>query len=381
MSATRLSLDCFRLDEPVGEFFTCVIPAQTLLGICRFDFRRIESNAGVKEFLGIQRKLDQKRVRDIRKYIATDDASFPTSVVINVDLRCASTEGFENETKSGRLILQSFQNPDDQGDVVPFTAIATIIDGQHRLAAFDGSPVNWDLSVNILVGADPGTQAMIFSKVNLAQTKVNKSLVYDLFSLDSGRSPEKTAHEIAVNLNDMPESPFKDRIKRLGTATDGVFGETLSQATVVRGLLRHISKDPMQDRDIGRRTGIFPARGSEDFEKRIFYPFFQSGRDAEILKTLLNYFGAVAERWPLAWSFTGKGAVLPKTNGFDGLIRFLRDAYLFVTTDPRVVTKGEFLSILERVELSDNEITVERFKPGSSGASELYKVLKFAVEA
>ena len=43
-----------------------------------------------------------------------------------------------------------------------------IIDGQHRLKAFDQSPIDWDLSVNVLIGADPGTQAMIFSKVNLA---------------------------------------------------------------------------------------------------------------------------------------------------------------------------------------------------------------------
>ena len=182
---------------------------------------------------------------------------------------------------------------------------------------------------------------MIFSKVNLAQTKVNKSLVYDLFALDRDRSPEKTAHEIAVNLNDMPESPFYEKIKRLGSATDGVLGETLSQATIVKGLLPLITKDALTDRDIGRRSGFWPDRGQQDFEKRIFYPAFRDDRDGEILANILNYFNAAKNRWPIAWEFAGRGAVLPKTNGFNALIRFLRDAYLFITITPRVVSIEE----------------------------------------
>ena len=369
---TTLKLPYLEISQPVGPFYSCVVKAQSLLQICTFDFRRIAENNGIKQFLGIQRPLNELRVREIRKYIATEDASFPTSIVVNVDERCVT---FEGEGAEKKLVLSSFQDANNPSDVVPFTGIATIIDGQHRLKAFSGSSFDWDLSVNVLIGADPGTQAMIFSKVNLAQTKVNRSLVYDLFSLDRDRSPEKTSHEIAVNLNDMDESPFKNKIKRLGSATEGVFGETLSQATVVKGILPLITKDALIDRDIGRRGGIWPTRGQEDFEKRIFYPAFSGVRDGEILATLLNYFQAVKERWPEAWEFSGRGSVLPKTNGFNALIRFLRDAYLSVTTEPKVVTKAEFAKIFAKSKLKDADFNVETFVPGSSGAAHLYREL------
>lgn len=377
MSKATLLLPYLKISQPVGDFYSCVVSAQRLLQICTFDFRRIAENNGVKEFLGIQRQLNDDRVKEIRKYIATEDATFPTSIVLSVDERCAHMVASD----TGPLLkLTSYIDPEDEKEIVPFTGIATIIDGQHRLKAFQGTEIDWDLSVNLLIGADQGTQAMIFSKVNLAQTKVNKSLVYDLFSLDRNRSPEKTAHEIAVNLNDMKESPFYQKIKRLGSATEGVFGETLSQATIVKGILPLISKDPLVDRDIGRRSGFWPERGQDDFERRIFYPAFRDNRDGEILATLLNYFNAVKQRWPEAWEYTGKGSVLPKTNGFNGLIRFLRDAVLYLTSSPRVIYQEEFYRIFEKSTLKDDDFNVDLFKPGSSGSAELYRTLRATIE-
>lgn len=372
-SRTRLALDHAEVQQPVGVFYSCVLPAQTLLEICQFDFRQIKDNNGVKEFMGIQRPLSDDRVKEIRKYIGTQDASFPTSIVISVDERCAS---FSEEDGRQKLILQSYQDPESPELVIPFRAIASIIDGQHRLKAFEGTEHNWMLSVNIFVGIDEGTQAMIFSKVNLAQTKVNKSLVYDLFTLDRHRSPEKTAHEIVVNLNTMPESPFNEMIKRLGSATDGVFGETLSQATVVKALLPYITKDPLIDRDLGRRVGFWPDRGADDLQKRIFYPFFRANEDYKILAVMINYYSAISEKWNTAWGDTGRGSVLSRTNGFNGTMRFLRDAYLSLTQKPSVPTKESFRMILDRSQLKDADFTTVNFPPGSSGAAALYRELQ-----
>ncbi len=322
--------------------------------------------------MGIQRPLSENRVKEIRKYIGTQDASFPTSIVISVDERCAS---FADEDGKQKLVLQPYQDPESPDLEIPFKAIASIIDGQHRLKAFEGTDHNWMLSVNIFVGIDEGTQAMIFSKVNLAQTKVNKSLVYDLFTLDRHRSPEKTAHEIVVNLNTMPESPFREMIKRLGSATDGVFGETLSQATVVKALLPYITKDPLIDRDLGRRVGFWPDRGADDLQKRIFYPFFRANEDYKILAVMINYYSAISEKWNTAWGDTGRGSVLSRTNGFNGTMRFLRDAYLSITEKPSVPTKESFRQILDRSELRDADFTTVNFPPGSSGAAALYREL------
>jgi hypothetical protein len=126
------------------------------------------------------------------------------------------------------------------------------------------------------------------------------------------------------------ESPFQNRIKRLGVATEGRFGETLSQATVVKGILPYITNDPLADRDRGKRFGFWDQSLTRDFRKRIFYPFFSGNEDVKILDNLLNYFNAVRERWPEAWIRTGAGNIINRTNGFNGFIRFLRPAYLFV---------------------------------------------------
>ncbi|MFG6637934.1 DGQHR domain-containing protein [Sulfitobacter sp. 1A12126] len=373
MGEEVISIPYFEVEQSVGIFYSSVVSAQKLLKICQFDFRQIRDNGGVKDFLGIQRPLKDDRVREIRRFISTVDASFPTSLVISVDERCASIVG---EGSDRRLELRAFKNDETGILEVPFDSIAKIIDGQHRLKAFEGTSIDWGLTVNIFVGVDEGTQAMLFSKVNLAQTKVNKSLVYDLFSLDKGRSPEKTCHELVVNLNDMERSPLNSKIKRLGSATEGVFGETLSQATVVKGILPLITKDALGDRDIGKRGEDFPERGSKDFERRIFYPFFKEREDHKILAAVLNYYSAIAERWPTAWDNTGRGAVLSKTNGFNATVRFLRDAYLHLTSKPEVPSKSSFLEILRRVDLEDKDFTTEMFPPGSSGASLLYGHLK-----
>jgi site-specific DNA-adenine methylase len=61
--------------------------------------------------------------------------------------------------------------------------------------------------------------------------------------------------------------------------------------------------------------------------------------------------------------------------GYNALIRYLRDAYLAITTKPEVPSKDQFRSLLDRSTLTDGDFTVDRYKPGSSGAAELYRDL------
>lgn len=253
---------------------------------------------------------------------------------------------------------------------------ATIIDGQHRLKGLeDAGKLDFELSISIFVGVDDATEAALFSIVNLAQTKVNKSLVYDLFSIASSRSPEKTCHEIVVALDRLEDSPFKGRIKRLGVATEGRFGETLSQATIVKGILPYISNDPLSDRDRGKRFGFWEPAVARDVTKRIFFEFFRRNEDTKILSNVINYFNAVKSRWPEAWQRTGTGNIINRTNGYNGFVRFLRPAYLYVTSVPDVVSQSEFERIFARAKLQDNDFSPANFLPGTSGSTKLYNTL------
>ena len=203
-----------------------------------------------------------------------------------------------------------------------------------------------------------------------------KSLVYDLFAYSEKRSPEKSCHEIAVVLDSEKNSPFYRRIKRLGVATEGRFGETLSQATFVRSLIKHITKDALGDRDIGKRTGKWPKVTQEEFNRFVLRPFFVDDQDEKIADLIWNYFDAVKERWPEAWSATGSGSILNKTTGYQALMRFFKDAYLNLTAEPKVIKKNTFLEIFGRSKLKDRDFNKEVFVPGSSGEGKLYHSLK-----
>jgi DGQHR domain-containing protein len=372
---TSVSIPVFSVNQPIGKFYVGVIRADDLLSICKFDYRRMQFHNEYSDYLGIQRKLNDSRIKEIRRYADTIDACFPTSVVISIDEKCVVV----NETgREGFMTLRITEFVDEESPElsIRLNQVATIIDGQHRLKGLEEAKKDdFELSISIFIGADEATEASVFSIVNLAQTKVNKSLAYDLFSYAKSRSPEKTCHEIVVALDKLSESPFKGRIKRLGVATEGRFGETLSQATIVKGLLPYISKDPLSDRDAGKRFGFWEPALANDTTKRIFYEFFRRGEDVKILQNVVNYFTAIKNRWPVAWSGTGTGNIINRTNGFNGFIRFLRPAYLHFTTTPDIISVGKFSQVMERVRLNDDEFNTDKFVPGTSGSTKLYRLL------
>ncbi|MFC1610305.1 DGQHR domain-containing protein [Myxococcota bacterium] len=366
-----ISFPCLRVRQPIGEFYIGTIVHRSLCDITYFDVRRMLGDREVETYLGIQRPLAKKRVREISEYVSTVDACFPTAVLLAVPAVCA-----EYSEQTGKLCLSNYLEPEDPTDRVFYRDIAKVLDGQHRIEGLrDYQGDDFEVNVSIFVDADIAEQAYIFSTVNLAQTKVNKSLAYDLYELAKARSPQKVCHNIAVALDSSKGSPFFHRIKRLGRATEGRHGETITQATIVKALMRYVSRTELRDRDLYmRRKKPKKATDAESLEL-IFRNMVLDERDVEVTDVLWNYFGAASERWATAWNSTQKGMMLSKTNGFRGLMRFLRDAYLALGKPGDVPSKEEFLSVLKRIGLPDDHFTTERFRPGSSGESEMYRQL------
>ena len=89
-----------------------------------------------------------------------------------------------------------------------------------------------------------------------------------------------------------------------------------------------------------------------------------------------NYFDAVRDKWPNAWREPDEGQILARTTGFNALIRFLKDAYLSVVDKPRVVEKGEFAAIFQRINILEEDLNKESYVPGSSGQGKLYRELR-----
>ncbi len=375
-----LTFYALKISQPIGDFYSAVISADRLAEICYFDIRGLTQRDDFAEFMGIQRELDSKRVADIKRYVRTLDPSFPTAIVLAVDEHCASFEQVDispgtsgERSRVVRMTLKNFPDRTDDLDPVLYRDIARIIDGQHRIAGllgYDGPA--FDLNVSIFVGADIATQASIFSTVNLAQTKVNKSLVYDLFSYAETPSPEKTCHEIAVVLDSEIKSPFYKRIKRLGVATEGRFTETLSQAAFVKGLIPYISKDVLSDRDAAKRGRPYPHASHPDL---ILRPYFVTGNDDIIVDLLWNYFDAVRNKWPVAWDKTGRGWVLNKTAGYAGLMRFLKPSLAALSTKNSLPSRSDFDRLFALADLPDEAFASSHIRPGTSGEKYVFELL------
>ena len=356
-------IDCnyIKIQQPIGVFYIAAIDWADIIEIAHADIRRIETKEkrDVETYLGIQRELSPNRVNEIARYVKLIDATFPTSIILSIrqaDIRIEATKLIINKSKD----------------------VAKIIDGQHRIEGikkgYDSSNGPFQLNVTIFVEMDLEDQAIVFSTINKAQTKVNKSLVYDLYEFAESRSPQKTCHNIARLLN-KEDSPFKDKIKVLGRAEDKE-KETITQATFVESLIKYISKDPMSDRDMlkrGKRLNRVEGK-----EEKIYFlrNLFIEESDDKIAKIIWNYFDAVKKKWPDAWNTTKTGNILNKSTGFSALMRFFKDSYLSFGRIGDVVTVDEFYSIFSKITLENSDFNPEKYKPGQSGQAQLYTDLR-----
>lgn len=372
----EIKFPCLRAKQPIGDIFFATINSEDLCRISYFDVRRIlRDERDVEKYLGIQRPLIPRRVKSLESYVNYVDATFPTSIIIAIDSEYAT---FSEETSE--IIVRNMKEGDNAPSI-PIRNLARVIDGQHRIAGlFQFKGGKFEVPVTIFTGMDVADQAYVFSTVNLEQTKVNKSLAYDLFELAKTRSPQKTAHNIAVMLDRDEQSPFSRKIKRLGFATPGRnTSETITQSQFVEALLKYISSDPKHDRDQLLRSHKLPKVDGDESQKYFFRNMFIDGRDLEIAEVINNYFSAVQSKWPESWAARGERLILGRTNGFRALMRLLRDLYIYLGEPGDVVSQQSFLNALNKSDLKDADINSENYAPGSSGESQLYRELKEAV--
>lgn len=369
--SVEFSVRAIQIRQPIGEFLIASIPSKQLCEIAYFDVRRMLKERDIETYLGIQRPLRQDRVDELQKYVRTVDACFPTAVILAVDSRSAVFD-----STISQLTLRNDPNPETGFDPIYYRNIAKVLDGQHRIAGLMEYPKDdFEVNVSIFVDIDIEDQAYIFSTVNLAQTKVNRSLAYDLSELTKTPSPQKTCHNIAVALDQLESSPMYHRIKRLGTATPGRSLELLTQATFVEALMPFISGAPTADRDILKRGNRLATPTPAEIDKYPLRPFFVSGEDLKIADVLFRYFSAVRDRWPKAWGSNEKGIILNRTNGFRALMRVLKPICTTLKPHKKLPLKEDFDAFFKKVKINDDEFNVDNYKPGTSGESLLFSKL------
>jgi hypothetical protein len=153
-----------------------------------------------------------------------------------------------------------------------------VIDGQHRLWAFEGfNPGDdYELPVVMFDGLDHSWQAYLFWSVNITPKRINRSLAFDLYPLLrretwldklAGHSiyRETRCQELVESLWRHPESPWKHRINMLGEKSSELQGATLmvTQAAWIRSLMGTFVKP--YENGPNRLGGLFGApRASND---------------------------------------------------------------------------------------------------------------------
>jgi len=281
-----------KIEQPIGTFYLSSIEASILAKIAVVERRNENPNA-------VQREQSLGRIKDIAKYCSESDATFPTPIIISVK------ENADVRIDEDYIIFNDNE------------ILGEVIDGQHRLEGLKASNymVKFQMPVVLMFDLYPSQKAYVFSIINSKQTRVNMSLIYDLFALSDKRSPYKTCHETARALNIDKESPFFNRLKMLGKKEEDQELASLSQGTFIKYLLELISKNP--DEDTRRLKN---GEELEPNEHLVLRQYFIDNQDAVIFKILLNLLNGVKDAFEEEWDKPNE-YIISKPIGFGSIIK------------------------------------------------------------
>lgn len=245
-------------DDHILLFSMPAVQLRALSGV----YRRMRDENGGE---GLQRLHDPKRSNAIRDFVrfghpysslpnaARNDESaamrkpgwLPTAIVVNILTK--------NDERRGRKVAPSdlvdlrTDEPNRAELTLPYDNRLElwtpqqlepfeVIDGQHRLWAFDEAlkdgtlPGDFELPVVAFTGLDVGWQAYLFWSINVSPKRINPSHAFDLFPLlrsaewletlsDLRIYRQARAQELTEILYNQPESPFFNRINMLGESS------------------------------------------------------------------------------------------------------------------------------------------------------------------
>lgn len=308
-----------RKPEPVAYLFS--IDARVLKKLA--DVHRRKADKPREEDKHVQRNLNESRIDEINSYI---EGGFPWSTLsssekISYENQKLKMPGFlptaiiANIIGQGEKRNNKFINNNDTLtiDINEKTGFATlnipdqvfsdewnpdlkpieIIDGQHRLWAFDeNDPLsgNFELPVVAYYNLDRAWQAYLFYTINIKPVKINTSLGYDLYPLlrtqdwlENSKEGllayrETRAQEMVEALWNYPESPWFHRINMIGESG----GPTMSQAAFIRTLSNSFFK---------KRNGLF----SSNLSNNEVLPWSRTQQAAFLILLWTEFANAVSE--------------------------------------------------------------------------------------
>ncbi len=343
-----------QIEQPIGTFYITSMDASVLAKVATVERRNENPDA-------VQREESEKRIKEIAKYCGDTDATFPTPIILAID---------ENAEVS------------IEGDEIVFNEneiIGEVIDGQHRLGGLKNSNYlsKFQLPVVLMFNLMPEEKAYVFSIINSKQTRVNMSLIYDLFALSSKRSPYKTCHETARAINKEKDSPFYNRLKMLGKKEEGQELASLSQGTFIKYMLELISKKPEDDTIKLKRGEVL-----EPDEKLVLRQYFLEQKDSVIYKIIVNLFNGVKIVFNEEWNRPDK-FILSKSIGFGSIIKAFPIIYNKGLKENDLSTDffvNEFNNFKKHIEEKNISLTSEHFGSNEQARTKLSNLIIESVQ-
>lgn len=345
------TIKVIKASQRIGDFYVGIIPYRDLYEMSTVDIRHITDD---DEVVGIQRELRDDKVRSIKKYLTTANASFPNSIILNVNEANIVT------VTDNELILRKK------------TDTFTIIDGQHRLKGFeDYTEQPFDLIVTIFINLDLSKQAELFSTINSQQTKVDPSLNINLELSRKEYTPKKMLVEIAQAFNADKESPWYNRIKMTNVRDNGVISLSAFVSPLVD--LTFPEKDYVEILNkFSKNNTSFPAFDESKYrmERYVFWCFYANQDVSSIYKILYNYFVAMSTVLEKDWS--EYNSLLLKTTGYNAMIRLFK--YLVpICVKEHNFSKPFFLDKLSSLKKLSGSINSDNYgTSGSYASGQLY---------
>jgi DGQHR domain-containing protein len=266
--------------KPKAHFYIFKMNARDLKALSGIQRRQVKPGEERSREIGIQRRHEETRSEEIRRFVisgypwsgfaksARESGEFddlrkpgwlPTAVVVNILEPKNKRKGQKIDADdcivvrdglnglSEITLPKTFSGPGYKPrELYPIE----VIDGQHRLWAFeedseDGSlGVDFELPVVAFLGLDISWQAYLFYTINIKPKKINPSLAYDLYPLlrtedwldkfEGKIYRETRAQELTELMWLHPKSPWHNRINMLGDPADK---SSVSQAAWIRALL------------------------------------------------------------------------------------------------------------------------------------------------
>lgn len=288
----------------------------------------------------VQRVLNRRRISSIKDFILDGNMFFNTFIL--------------NWTDNNYSLIvdgHSIKIPIVNGG-------AQVIDGQHRLEglkkAVDEKEEVGEESIIIIMTEKMTTKAAakIFLNINTEQKPVPKSLVYDLFGeVKDKNSNIVRATDIANELNDNPDSPYYQCVKKPGSA-QGVGKVDLS--TIVNALKEYTGDE-----------GVFQQYHFVDFETQY--------------KIVANFFSVLKKYYSKEGCWLKNANPFMSNAGFYAGVKFLCEDLIDKCVEKKSFEQSMIFNLLNLDDVGLLYREEIKNMQGKEQRNEIYKYLKHSL--